>query len=66
MDMDAVRPIAPAGAVVDAIDDARRPLGVEPNEIPVTPRRVLAAILEAPAAEKVGRGGEGAGTRRRL
>ena len=39
--------IAPAGAVVNAINDALRPLNVEINEIPATPRRILAAILEA-------------------
>ena len=39
--------IAPAGAVVNAINDALRPLGVELNEIPATPRRILSAILEA-------------------
>ena len=43
--------IAPAGAVVNAINDALRPLGVELNEIPATPRRVLATILEAKRAK---------------
>ena len=42
--------IAPAGAVVNAINDALKSLNVEINEIPATPRRVLAAILEARAA----------------
>ena len=42
--------IAPAGAVVNAINDALRPLGVEINEIPATPRRILGAILGAQAA----------------
>ena len=42
--------IAPAGAVVNAINDALRPLGVEMNEIPATPRRVLAAILDGRGA----------------
>jgi aerobic carbon-monoxide dehydrogenase large subunit len=37
--------IAPAGAIVNAINDALRPLGVEINEAPATPRRILAAIL---------------------
>lgn len=36
--------IAPAGAIVNAINDALRPLGAELNEIPATPQRVLAAI----------------------
>ena len=43
--------IAPAGAVVNAVNDALRPLGVEMNEIPATPRRILAAILEARARD---------------
>ena len=42
--------IAPAGAVVNAINDALSPLNVEINEIPATPRRILAAILEAKAS----------------
>ena len=46
--------IAPPAAVVNAINDALRPLGAEINEIPATPRRVLEAILAArgaPAAD---------------
>ena len=42
--------IAPAGAVVNAINDALEPLNVEIDEIPATPRRILAAILEARAS----------------
>ena len=42
--------IAPAGAVVNAINDALSSLNVEINEIPATPRRILAAILEAKAS----------------
>ena len=42
--------IAPAGAVVNAINDALSPLHVEIDEIPATPRRILAAILEARAS----------------
>ena len=42
--------IAPAGAVVNAINDALEPLNVEIDEIPATPRRILAAILEAKAS----------------
>ena len=49
--------IAPAGAVVNAINDALSPLHVEIGEIPATPRRILAAILEAKAS---GTGGGGA------
>lgn len=39
--------IAPPGAIVNAINDALRPLGAELNDIPVTPRRLLEAILRA-------------------
>ena len=53
--------IAPAGAVVNAINDALRPLGVELNEIPATPRRILAAILEA-RATPASRGEQGGRT----
>ena len=53
--------IAPAGAVVNAINDALRPLGVELNEIPATPRRVLAAILEAQATDSGARAAAVAG-----
>ena len=41
--------IAPAGAVVNAINDALTSQNVEINEIPATPRRILTAILEAQA-----------------
>ena len=41
--------IAPAGAIVNAINDALKDLGVEINEIPATPRRVLAALMKAGA-----------------
>ncbi len=36
--------IAPAGAVVNAINDAIKRLGAEVNELPATPRRVMEAI----------------------
>lgn len=39
--------IAPGGAIVNAINDALTPLGVELTRIPATPERVLAAILAA-------------------
>jgi len=42
--------IAPSGAIVNAINDALSGLGVELNEIPATPNRVLAGILAAGAA----------------
>ena len=37
--------IAPPAAVLNAVNDALRPLGVEVNETPITPERVLEAIL---------------------
>jgi carbon-monoxide dehydrogenase large subunit len=39
--------IAPAAAIVNAINDALRPLGAELSEIPATPQRVRAAIERA-------------------
>ena len=42
--------IAPPAAVINAINDALRPLGAEITEIPATPRRVLEAILTARGA----------------
>ena len=39
--------IAPGGAIVNAINDALQPMGVELTQIPATPERVLAAILAA-------------------
>ena len=39
--------IAPAGAIVNAINDALRGLGAVLCEIPATPERVLAALAEA-------------------
>jgi carbon-monoxide dehydrogenase large subunit len=39
--------IAPAAAIVSAINDALLALGAEVNSIPATPRRILAAIQEA-------------------
>jgi len=39
--------IAPAGALICAINDALHPLGAELNETPATPRRILAAIARA-------------------
>jgi carbon-monoxide dehydrogenase large subunit len=38
--------IGPAAAIANAINDALAPLGVEICQIPVTPRRILAAIEE--------------------
>ena len=42
--------IGPGAAIVNAINDALRPLGAELCEIPATPRRVLKAIEDAGAA----------------
>jgi carbon-monoxide dehydrogenase large subunit len=46
--------IAPGGAIVNAINDALTPLGVELTRIPATPERVLAAILAARDREGIG------------
>ena len=43
--------IAPAGALANAVNDALKPLGTEVNELPMTPRRILAAIGAAGPAE---------------
>ncbi len=47
--------IAPPAAIVNAINDALAPLGVELTETPATPRRILAAI-EAAELERTGSG----------
>ncbi len=39
--------IGPPAAVANAVNDALRPLGVEISELPITPHRVLAAVLAA-------------------
>ncbi len=39
--------IAPPGAIVNAINDALRPLHAEIGETPATPRRILAALERA-------------------
>jgi carbon-monoxide dehydrogenase large subunit len=39
--------IAPPAVVINAINDALRPLGVEINETPATPERVLERIVAA-------------------
>lgn len=39
--------IAPSGAIVNAINDALRPLDVEIHQVPATPHRVLSKILSA-------------------
>ena len=42
--------IAPPGCILNAINDALRPLGVEIGETPATPRRILAALMAASPA----------------
>jgi carbon-monoxide dehydrogenase large subunit len=49
--------IGPGAAITNAINDALRPLGAEVCEIPVTPRRVLRAIVEAAGNREDGTGG---------
>lgn len=44
--------IAPAGAIVNAINDALSGYGVELTQIPATPHRVLSAILNARQAQE--------------
>jgi aerobic carbon-monoxide dehydrogenase large subunit len=44
--------IAPPAAVVNAINDALRPLGVEIGETPATPERILEKILAADGARR--------------
>jgi carbon-monoxide dehydrogenase large subunit len=39
--------IAPPAAILNAVNDALAPLGVELTETPITPRRVLAALASA-------------------
>ena len=41
--------IGPPAAIANAVNDALAPLGVEIGELPVTPRRILAALLARPA-----------------
>lgn len=44
--------IAPPAAIANAVNDALRPLGVELLHSPITPRRIVEAILDARAAER--------------
>jgi carbon-monoxide dehydrogenase large subunit len=39
--------IGPPAAIANAVNDALRPLGVEINELPITPHRVLTALAAA-------------------
>jgi aerobic carbon-monoxide dehydrogenase large subunit len=36
--------IGPGAAIANAVNDALQPLGIELCEIPITPRRILAAL----------------------
>jgi carbon-monoxide dehydrogenase large subunit len=44
--------IAPPAAIANAVNDALRPLGVELMQSPITPYRVVEAVLAARAAER--------------
>jgi aerobic carbon-monoxide dehydrogenase large subunit len=37
--------IGPPAAIANAVNDALRPLGVEINQLPITPQRILEALL---------------------
>lgn len=39
--------IGPPAAIANAVNDALHPLGVELSELPITPRRILAALMAA-------------------
>ncbi len=39
--------IGPPAAIANAVNDALRPFGVELTELPITPRRLLTALLHA-------------------
>jgi aerobic carbon-monoxide dehydrogenase large subunit len=43
--------IGPPAAIANAVNDALRPLGVEINQLPITPRRVLEAVMAAQAKQ---------------
>jgi carbon-monoxide dehydrogenase large subunit len=44
--------IAPPAAIANAVNDALRPLGVELLQSPMSPRRIIEAILKARAAQR--------------
>lgn len=46
--------IGPPAAIANAVNDALRPFGVEVTALPITPRRVVEAMLNAPAHAMVG------------
>jgi carbon-monoxide dehydrogenase large subunit len=43
--------IGPPAAIANAVNDALRPLGVEINQLPITPHRILEAVLAARAKQ---------------
>jgi aerobic carbon-monoxide dehydrogenase large subunit len=45
--------IGPPAAIANAVNDALRPLGVTIDEVPMTPRRLLAAVSAARSARTV-------------
>jgi aerobic carbon-monoxide dehydrogenase large subunit len=49
--------IAPPAAIANAINDALRPLGVEMRHSPVSPRRIVEAVLAARAADTADKAG---------
>jgi carbon-monoxide dehydrogenase large subunit len=51
--------IGPPAAIANAVNDALRPLGVEINQLPITPHRVLAAVLAAQGGAFSGKVGTG-------
>jgi aerobic carbon-monoxide dehydrogenase large subunit len=46
--------IAPPGAITNAVNDALRPLGVKLLHSPISPRRLVKAVLEARASQPEG------------
>jgi carbon-monoxide dehydrogenase large subunit len=46
--------IGPPAAIANAVNDALSGLGVEIGEVPVTPRRLLAAIAAAQTTQRSG------------
>src|SRR4029078_9667088 len=48
--------IGPGAAIANAVNDALHQLGVEICEIPITPRRILAALAQAKRADPPGHG----------
>ena len=47
--------VGPPAAIVSAVNDALRPLGVEVHDLPLTPERILDAIDRAPKRSRAGR-----------